>query len=53
MDEMVILILRSYKRIRANCKNGRMRLADAKVNVVYRFPAARRGFRVLKMLRDH
>ena len=29
-----------------------MRLADGKVNVAYRFPAARRGFRVLNMLRD-
>jgi signal transduction histidine kinase/ligand-binding sensor domain-containing protein len=29
-----------------------MRLADGKVNVVYRLPAARRGFRVLSMLRD-
>jgi signal transduction histidine kinase/ligand-binding sensor domain-containing protein len=29
-----------------------MRLADGKVNVVYRVPAARRGFRVLNMLRD-
>jgi signal transduction histidine kinase/ligand-binding sensor domain-containing protein len=30
-----------------------MRLADGKVDVVYPFPAARRGFRVLSMLRDH
>jgi len=29
-----------------------MRLADGKVNAVYRFPAARRGFRVLSLLRD-
>jgi signal transduction histidine kinase/ligand-binding sensor domain-containing protein len=29
-----------------------MRLADGKVNAVYRLPAARRGFRVLSMLRD-
>ena len=29
-----------------------MRLADGKVDVVYPFPAARRGFRVLSMLRD-
>ena len=30
-----------------------MRLADGKAEVVYRFPAARPGFRVLRMLRDH
>src|ERR1700693_5412322 len=29
-----------------------MRLAEGKAEAVYRFPAARRGFRVLKMLRD-
>jgi signal transduction histidine kinase/ligand-binding sensor domain-containing protein len=29
-----------------------MRLADGKAEVVYRFPAARRGFRYLRMLRD-
>jgi signal transduction histidine kinase/ligand-binding sensor domain-containing protein len=29
-----------------------MRLADGKAEVVYRFPAARPGFRVLRMLRD-
>jgi signal transduction histidine kinase/ligand-binding sensor domain-containing protein len=29
-----------------------MRLADGKAEVVYRFPAARRGFRFLRMLRD-
>jgi PAS domain S-box-containing protein len=29
-----------------------MRLADEKAEVVYRFPAARRGFRFLRMLRD-
>ena len=29
-----------------------MRLADGKAEVVYRFPAARQGFRVLRMLRD-
>ena len=30
-----------------------MRLADGKAKAVYQFPTARRGFRVLKMLRDH
>jgi PAS domain S-box-containing protein len=29
-----------------------MRLADGKAKAVYQFPTARRGFRVLKMLRD-
>jgi len=29
-----------------------MRLADGKSEVVYPFPAARRGFRFLRMLRD-
>jgi PAS domain S-box-containing protein len=29
-----------------------MRLADGRANAVYQFPTARRGFRVLKMLRD-
>ncbi|HEX8892379.1 MAG TPA: two-component regulator propeller domain-containing protein, partial [Terriglobales bacterium] len=29
-----------------------MRLADGKADAVYRFPAARRGFRYLRMLRD-
>src|ERR1700693_1440831 len=29
-----------------------MRLADGKAGVLYRFPAARQGFRVLRMLRD-
>jgi PAS domain S-box-containing protein len=29
-----------------------MRLADGQAKTVYQFPAARRGFRVLKMLRD-
>jgi ligand-binding sensor domain-containing protein len=32
--------------------NAVMRLADGKVKVAYSFPAARRGFRVLGMLRD-
>jgi signal transduction histidine kinase/ligand-binding sensor domain-containing protein len=30
-----------------------MRLADGKAEAVYRFPTARRGFRFLRMLRDH
>src|SRR5579864_4157802 len=30
-----------------------MRLADRKAEAVYRFPTAKRGFRFLRMLRDH